>query len=118
MERVNEREAIRNLQRYLRQLSFVNPEIPTPPIDGIYGTEMVSVTRAFQSDHGLPADGKAGKLTLTKVKELMEDDEPDEDTEVDFDELVDPWDEMTLEEKVEDLHQWRLSMMRGGESNG
>lgn len=90
----------------------------SPLVDGIYGTEMVSVTRAFQADNGLTADGKAGKKTLAKLKELLEDDEPEVDDEVDFDELVEPWDEMTLEEKVEDLHQWRLSMAKGGESNG
>ena len=113
-------EVVKWYQRCLVELGYDigKAKDGTPLIDGIYGTEMVSVTRAFQSDHGLTADGMAGKLTLTKVKELMEDDEPDEDTEVDFDELVDPWDEMTLEQKVEDLHQWRLSMMRGGESNG
>lgn len=89
----------------------------SPLVDGIYGSEMVSVTRAFQADNGLTADGKAGKKTMAKLKELLEDDEPKVDDEVDFDELVEPWDEMTLEEKVEDLHQWRLSMMKGGESN-
>ena len=54
---------------------------------------------------------------MAKLKELLEDDEPVVDDEVDFDELVNPWDEMTMEEKVEDLHKWRLSMMKGGESN-
>lgn len=113
-------EVVKWYQRCLVELGYDigKKKDGSPLIDGIYGAEMVSVTRAFQSDHGLTPDGKAGKLTLAKVKELMEDDEPDEDAEADFDELVDPWDEMTLEEKVEDLHQWRLSMMRGGESNG
>ena len=89
----------------------------TPLVDGIYGSEMVSVTRAFQSDHGLTADGKAGKKTLAKIKELLEDDEPEVDTETDFDELLNPWDEMTLAEKVEHLHQ-RLMAVEGGETHG
>ena len=108
-------EVVKWYQRCLVELGY---DIGKAGADGIFGAETLSATRAFQSDNGLTPDGKAGKLTLTKVKELMEDDEPDEDTEVDFDEVVDPWDEMTLEQKVEDLHQWRLSMMRGGESNG
>ena len=112
-------EVVKWYQRCLVELGYDigKNKDGSPLIDGIYGAEMVSVTRAFQSDHGLTPDGKAGKLTLAKVKELMEDDEPEEDTEVDFDELVDPWDEMTLEEKVEDLHKWRLSQTKGGESN-
>jgi peptidoglycan hydrolase-like protein with peptidoglycan-binding domain len=111
-------EVVRWYQRCLVELGYDigKAKDGTPLIDGIYGTEMVSVTRAFQSDHGLPADGKAGKLTMAKLKELLEDDEPDEDTEVDFDELVDPWDEMTVEEKLDNLNE-RLMAVEGGESN-
>ena len=113
-------EVVKWYQRGLVELGYDigKDKDGSPLVDGIYGSEMVSVTRAFQADNGLTADGKAGKKTLAKLKELLEDDEPEVDTEVDFDELVDPWDEMTLEEKVEDLHQWRLSMAKGGESNG
>ena len=113
-------EVVKWYQRGLVELGYDigKAKDGSPLVDGIYGTEMVSVTRAFQADNGLTADGKAGKKTLAKLKELLEDDEPEVDTEVDFDELVNPWDEMTLEEKVEDLHQWRLSMAKGGESNG
>ena len=113
-------EIVKWLQRGLVEAGYdVGKEKDgSPLIDGIYGTDTVSAVRAFQHDHGLTPDGKVGKKTWTAIKSLIADDEPDEDTEVDFDELVDPWDEMTLEQKVEDLHQWRLSMMRGGESNG
>lgn len=113
-------ELVKWLQRGLVEAGYdVGKEKDgSPLIDGIYGTDTVSAVRAFQHDHGLAPDGKVGKKTWTAIKSLIADDEPDEDTEVDFDELVDPWDEMTLEQKVEDLHQWRLSMMRGGESNG
>ena len=113
-------EVVKWYQRGLVELGYDigKDKDGSPLVDGIYGSEMVSVTRAFQADNGLTADGKAGKKTLATLKELLEDDEPEVDTEVDFDELVNPWDEMTLEEKVEDLHQWRLSMAKGGESNG
>lgn len=113
-------EVVKWYQRGLVELGYDIGKDKTgaPLVDGIFGSEMVSVTRAFQSDNGLETDGKAGKKTLAKLKELLEDDEPEVDTEVDFDVLVDPWDEMSLEEKVEDLHKWRLSMAKGGESNG
>lgn len=67
MERVNEREAIRNLQRYLRQLSFVNPEIPTPPIDGIYGTRTKEAVKAFQKSAGLPETGTVDAVTWERL---------------------------------------------------
>lgn len=118
LQKGSKSEVVRWYQRCLVELGYDigKRKDGSPLIDGIYGAEMVSVTRAFQSDHSLPPDGKAGKLTFAKIKELMEDDEPDEDTEVDFDELVDPWDEMTLEEKVEDLNE-RLKRQEGGNSN-
>ncbi len=50
----NEQEAIRNLQRYLRQLSYVNENIPAPPIDGIYDTATRDAVHAFQREEGLP----------------------------------------------------------------
>lgn len=120
MQKGSKGEVVKWYQRGLVELGYDIGKDKTgaPLVDGIFGSEMVSVTRAFQSDNGLEADGKAGKKTLAKLKELLEDDEPEVDTEVDFDELVEPWDEMSLEEKVEDLHKWRLSMTKGGESNG
>ena len=59
----NETEAIRNLQRYLRQLSFVDKRIPAPPIDGIYESATREAVRAFQEIEGLPATGVVDKKT-------------------------------------------------------
>lgn len=64
MERTNEREAIRNLQRYLRQLSYVSDTIPAPPIDGIYDTRTGEAVRAFQESEGLPVTGVADLATF------------------------------------------------------
>lgn len=74
-------EVVKWYQRSLVELGYDvgKAKDGSPLIDGIYGTEMVSATRAFQSDNGLPADGMAGKLTMAKLKELLEDDESDED---------------------------------------
>lgn len=64
MARQNEQAAIRNLQRYLRQLSYVNPDIPGPPIDGIYDTATREAVRAFQQTEGLPETGIADATTF------------------------------------------------------
>jgi peptidoglycan hydrolase-like protein with peptidoglycan-binding domain len=109
-------EVVKWYQRCLVELGYDigKAKDGTPLIDGIYGTEVVSATRAFQYDNGLPSDGMAGKKTLTKVKELMDDDEPDEDTEVDFDAVVEP---LTIEERVKRLEQ-AVFGQEGGESDG
>ncbi len=52
-----EQEAIFNLQRYLRSLSFREPTIPFVPIDGIYGDTTRAAVREFQKSRGLPVTG-------------------------------------------------------------
>lgn len=59
----NYSDAIENLQRYLRQLSFWNPEIPAPPIDGIWESRTEAALRAFQRLQGLPTTGVADQNT-------------------------------------------------------
>lgn len=108
-------EVVKWYQRCLVELGYDigKAKDGTPLIDGIYGAEMVSATRAFQFDHGLVADGKAGKLTMAKAKELMDDDEPDEDTEADFDEQ----DELTIEERLARL-EMAVFGQKGAPYNG
>lgn len=97
----------------------------SPLVDGIFGTEMVSATRAFQADNGLTADGKAGKKTMAKLKELLEDDEPDEDKPVVApDEPQEPSEgnvahrPLTIEQRITQLELAVFGMEFGGESNG
>ena len=59
----NEQEAIRNLQRYLRQLYFSEPNIPEVPVDGIFDTATRDSLRAFQKSRGLPETGIADQRT-------------------------------------------------------
>lgn len=59
----NEQEAIRNLQRYLRQLYFSEPNIPEVPVDGIFDTATRDSLRAFQRSRGLPETGTADQRT-------------------------------------------------------
>ena len=62
--RDNEQEAIRNLQRYLRQLSFDDNRItPRPPLDGIFDSNTENALRQFQGIKGLPQTGTADQET-------------------------------------------------------
>lgn len=67
-------EMVKYLQRALAEAGY-----DVGKIDGIFGSETLSAVRAFQSDHNLTPDGKAGKLTWAAIKALVDDDEPDED---------------------------------------
>lgn len=54
--------AVRNLQRYLRQLSYHEP-LTAPPIDGIFERDTENALREFQSSRGLPVTGIADETT-------------------------------------------------------
>ena len=54
-----ETQAIFNLQRYLRQLSRFDPDIPSVDEDGIFGEETRASLTAFQRKYGLPITGTA-----------------------------------------------------------
>ena len=68
-EKPNEREAVQNLQRYLRQLSYTYPEsIPArPPIDGVFEEDTRQAVREFQSMMGLPVTGIANQETWDAI---------------------------------------------------
>ena len=61
--RENESDAIRNLQRYLRQLSYDEESITRPPIDGIFESDTREAVRNFQALKGLPQTGTADRDT-------------------------------------------------------
>ena len=58
-----ERDAVRDLQRYLRQLSYVDDRITGPPIDGVYGSDTRQAVRDFQKAEGLPETGSVDTST-------------------------------------------------------
>jgi len=60
----NQAPAVENLQRYLRQLSYDQPEIPAPPIDGIFESQTEEALRQFQRSRGLPVTGSADRAAL------------------------------------------------------
>ncbi len=55
--------AVRNLQTYLRQLSYHDPAITPPPIDGIFGNVTRRALCEFQKQQGLPVSGTATRAT-------------------------------------------------------
>ena len=63
----NEAQAILNLQRYLRQLSYHHPEITPPPIDGIFERDTEKALREFQAMRGLPVTGRADRRTWDEL---------------------------------------------------
>ena len=67
MARENEREAVRALQRYLRQLSYFHEEIGEVPVDGIFDRDTAAALRAFQALEGLPRTGKADLETWERL---------------------------------------------------
>ena len=58
-----ETQAIYNLQRYLRQLSRFDPDIPSVDEDSIFGEETRRSLEAFQRKYGLPITGVADSET-------------------------------------------------------
>ena len=66
----NEAEAILNLQRYLRQLSYHYPQITAPPIDGIFDRDTERSLREFQAMRGLPVTGRADRRTWEELYTL------------------------------------------------
>ena len=63
----NEAQAITNLQRYLRQLSYHNSNITPPPIDGIFERDTERALREFQAMRGLPVTGHADRRTWEEL---------------------------------------------------
>lgn len=57
------RSEIRNLQRYLRTISYRYPEIPPTPVDGIFEDATRESLEAFQAFVGLPVTGTADRIT-------------------------------------------------------
>lgn len=62
-----ETQAVLNMQRYLRQLSYFDPDIPSVPIDGIYDSATATAVAAFQKKYALPQTGTADAVTWAKL---------------------------------------------------
>ncbi|MBE6529400.1 MAG: hypothetical protein E7680_02205 [Ruminococcaceae bacterium] len=58
-----EADAVRNLQTYLRQLSYHDPDISPPPVNGIFDPLTRQSLSQFQKKAGLPVSGTANGET-------------------------------------------------------
>ena len=63
----NQATAVRNLQRYLRRLSFDDPRFPRVPVDGIFDSVTADALRVFQTVYGLPVTGRADLATWERL---------------------------------------------------
>lgn len=59
----NEKQAVENLQSYLRRLSFHDTDIPQVAIDGIFGKETENALIGFQTKYGIEPTGRADLYT-------------------------------------------------------
>lgn len=60
-EATTNRDAIRNLQRYLRRLSYEESTIRPVPVDGIFEERTEEALSEFQRLFGLPVTGRADR---------------------------------------------------------
>lgn len=62
-EPITKSTAVRNLQRYLRRLSFEENDILAVPIDGIFASRTEEAVSEFQRMRKLPVTGRVDKVT-------------------------------------------------------
>ncbi len=60
---ITNRDAIRNLQRYLRRVSYEDNRIIPVPIDGVFDDRTEEALLAFQGKMNLPKTGRADEET-------------------------------------------------------
>ena len=68
-EKQNEREAIKNIQKYLRHLSYHDEAINPVPIDGIWESDTARAVAQFQRQNNLPVTGTVDRATWDKLKQ-------------------------------------------------
>lgn len=68
-----EKDAIKNIQRYLRQLSFHDDGINPVPIDGIWADQTRRALIQFQRSQGIPATGSVDNNTWAILKQKYDE---------------------------------------------
>ena len=66
-EILNLQDAIFNLQKYLRAISFADERIIRPPLDGIFDSATEDSVRSFQASRNLNANGLVNKETWDAI---------------------------------------------------
>lgn len=60
-------DAVEQVQFWLSEVSEYNSKIPSPAVDGIFGTGTQAAVKAFQEQYGLTVDGVVGKATWNRL---------------------------------------------------
>ncbi|MBR3686931.1 MAG: peptidoglycan-binding protein [Clostridia bacterium] len=68
-----EKDAIKNIQRYLRQLSFHDDGIIPVPIDGVWAEQTRRALIQFQRSQGIPATGTVDNNTWAILKQKYDE---------------------------------------------
>lgn len=66
---LNLQDAILNLQKYLRAISFADTRVSRPPLDGIFDSATEDAVRSFQSSRGMNANGIVDRATWDAIYE-------------------------------------------------
>ena len=66
---LNLQDAIFNLQKYLRAISFADTRVSRPPLDGIFDSATEDSVRSFQASRGLNANGLVDRATWDAIYE-------------------------------------------------
>jgi peptidoglycan hydrolase-like protein with peptidoglycan-binding domain len=66
---LNLQDAIYNLQKYLRAISFADERVARPPLDGIFDSATEESVRSFQSSRGIMPSGIVDKATWDAIYE-------------------------------------------------
>ena len=73
MPQQNQSDAIRNIQKYLRQLSYHDEAINPVPIDGIWESDTARAVAAFQAKSSLPVTGRVDRETWEALRLAYEE---------------------------------------------
>ena len=68
-EPLNLNEAIYNIQKYLRAISFADSRVTRPPLDGLFDTDTRQAVIDFQRTRSLPPSGVVDKATHDAIFE-------------------------------------------------
>lgn len=68
-EPLNLQDAIFNLQKYLRAISFADTSVSRPPLDGIFDSATEDAVRSFQSSRGFAVNGIVDRATWDAIYE-------------------------------------------------